>query len=63
MFYRSSWSNLAFKGPRTDLYRKSYQHTSILGRFWADFGGFWGSFGDDLGVFWGVPGPVLARKK
>ena len=37
--------------------------TINIGRFLADFGRFWGSFGDDLGVFWGVPGHVLAWKK
>ena len=34
-----------------------------MGRFLAVFGGFWGSSGDDLGVFWGGPGPVLAWKR
>ena len=31
MFFWSSWSKQGFKGPRTSLYSKNYQHRSILG--------------------------------
>ena len=34
-----------------------------MGRFLAVFGSILGGSGDDLGVFWGFPGPVLARTK
>ena len=58
----SSWSKQGFKGPRSALYRKNYQHRSLFGRFLIDFEIFWGSFGDDVGVFWVGPRHVFTRK-
>ena len=56
-------SNLAFKGPRTGLYRKNCHHKSILADVGSILGGSGVHLGDDLGVFWGYSRACFRAEK